>query len=568
MSAVQMDIQKVTELISTDPTSEELGSQLYNLGNNLKETEYANSFLQQDGLTMMMNFLKSPHETIKRSSLTGFLNLMCHYSVLTSVINENYLTQDDVSNNPEEIVEIFCSLLTGIERCGAFGETDLIKSTMNTIAFFLQMIPQGIHIFRLADKKVSEDNIDSYKCFTRLLKDALLYKESLRLLQLIIRNSIMANMSEPIDRMVNAGIVKRLESLRNGEVERVTLSEADKVLIEEMLRPLDNSCSRVSWYIDTIKRQPTKKLIHDVISGMKCSLSKHDFLKIADDCLEDKLEEHLLEINENIEKEFARMSSSLSEKCLLGSPSGSPKYSSSDAAVSYGNESPVSTTTLQTITETKVMSSTQSFEEASNRSSTPNVFTQTLMDYLKLFFDAMNRGGGAPIHLEEIDQFVALPGKAHKKGIFATTPFRRKDKRDKKEERLYFLINVVSEKTARTLGLLYDFALCHTSPSDGQKLAEFALWKIIEGLREDHPKNSCRDILKSVTKNNQFMQKFLSYVCERPLDVGNIQELHSLYGSPTADDFFGKKIRFTTKSDAIKRINEIDSQLHQTRMTL
>jgi len=216
-------------------------------------------------------------------------------------------------------------------------------------------------------------------------------------------------------------------------------------------------------------------------------------------------------------------------------------------------------------------------------------------------------GGGAPIQLEEIDQCIDLPGKARKRSNVLPISFKRSTKREKKEEQISFLIDVVSESTSQTLALRYYSALSNLSASDVQKLAECALWKIMEGLQETQSKSSCNAILKSITtKPQEYIHVFLSYVHGKSLPT-SIHVCHPKDGNINVNNFFkrnqsqkkteqkdissvsipsflksnitSKKSHVvetkesssnpvpnlpTKKSDALKRIREIEFQLQQT----
>jgi len=117
--------------------------------------------------------------------------------------------------------------------------------------------------------------------------------------------------------------------------------------------------------------------------------------------------------------------------------------------------------------------------------------------------------------------------------------FRRSAKRERQEDQISFLIDVVSESTSQTLALRYYSALCNlTEVSDVKKLVECALWKIIKGLRETHSKSSCSAILKSITIEPQkYIQLFLSDVYGRNLPAA-IRVCHPQDGNITANYFF------------------------------
>merc|ERR1712087_435065 len=524
------------------------------------DADYALSFLHHKGLTLLLNLLKNGHPTAKDATLASFLNLICHYSVISAIVNEDHLAVD---------VDIFTALIACYMQSGEFGERKIIKESMGVLSFFIQTLPNGFQLFRQAVLTFSKEN-DPYQSLANNVIHSQLYQESLRLLQLIIRNSIIINTSEPIDRLTKYGLVENLKSLRIIEDPLINLSEADKILIDEILLPLGDTCSRVWWYIDAVKRQPTKKIIEKVINGMGSNMSKRDIFKIADERVEDQLEDHLIEIRENMEKEFSRMSSTLTS---LGSPSstnsptniGSPDSISRQASKSV----PVTTTsTLQTTTESGAVPIGHSISRQASESVpvtttstlqttiesgavpighlcirekckfTPCIFFNILTDYLKTLFTALKLGGGAPIQLEAIDQCIDLPGKARKRSNVLPISFKRSTKREKKEEQISFLIDVVSESTSQTLALRYYSALSNLSASDVQKLAECALWKIMEGLQETQSKSSCNAILKSITtKPQEYIHVFLSYVQGKPLPT-SIHVCHPKDGNINVNNFF------------------------------
>merc|ERR1712087_973383 len=256
------------------------------------DADYALSFLHHKGLTLLLNLLKNGHPTVKASTLDSFWNLICHYSVISSIVNENHLAVD---------MDIFTALIACSMQSGEFGERKIIKESMGVLSFFIQTLPKGFQLFRQAVLTFSKEN-DPYQFLANNVIHSQLYQESLRLLQLIIRNSIIINTSEPIDRLTKYGLVENLKSLRIIEDPLINLSEADKILIDEILLPLGDTCSRVWWYIDAVRRQPTKKIIEKLINGMGSNMSKRDIFKIADERVEDQLEDHLIEIHENMEK--------------------------------------------------------------------------------------------------------------------------------------------------------------------------------------------------------------------------------------------------------------------------
>merc|ERR1712087_2833 len=584
------------------------------------DADYALSFLHHKGLTLLLNLLKNGHPTAKDATLASFLNLICHYSVISAIVNEDHLVVD---------MDVFTTLIACSMQSGELGEKKIIKESMSVLSFFIQTLPNGFQLFRQAVLTFSKEN-DPYQSLANNVIHSQLYQESLRLLQLIIRNSIIINTSEPIDRLTKYGLVENLKSLRIIEDPLINLSEADKILIDEILLPLGDTCSRVWWYIDAVKRQPTKKIIEKVINGMGSNMSKRDIFKIADERVEDQLEDHLIEIRENMEKEFSRMSSTLTS---LGSPSsthsptnlGSPNSISRQASKSV----PVTTTsTLQTTTESGAVPIGHSISRQASESVpvtttstlqttiesgavpighlcirekckfTPCIFFNILTDYLKTLFTALKLGGGAPIQLEAIDQCIDLPGKARKRSNVLPISFKRSTKREKKEEQISFLIDVVSESTSQTLALRYYSALSNLSASDVQKLAECALWKIMEGLQETQSKSSSNAILKSITtKPQEYIHVFLSYVQGKSLPT-SIHVCHPKDGYINVNNFFkrnqsqkktGQKDKSnivsekkshvvetkesssnpvpnlpTKKSDALKRIREIELQLQQT----
>lgn len=587
MSDVQVQIQKIDVLLQKDPESKALSSDLFNLALSLAKPPFAKAFLQQDGLNFILKLLKSDHETVKEITLRCFLNLMCHYSICVAVLEDNYLKND---------LGILCSLLSCIRREEQFGEGDLIKSSMSALTFFIQMLPNGFPSFREAISSVSKENWDPYEAFSQHIIDAQLYREALHLVQVIIRNSVLTNTTEPIDRLKKNGIVNNLLSLKNLKVEKVVLSEGDKLLIEEILLPFGDSCSKVGWFIETIKRQPTKKVIQNTINGMNC-LSRSDILRIAEERLEDKLEEHLIEIHDSIEKEFSRLTSNYS----IGSPTStssfhSPQNSRSPDVGFRSNECiPVTTTTTtsQVVTRKAPVQSGHLCEDQ-KCTFTPCVFLRTIFEYLNTFFRALKCGGGAPIELEEINQRVDLPGKGRRRStVRRMTIFRKGNKRESKEEQIFLLTDAVSDFTARTLVLRYYSALLLLSESDGQKLAEGALWKIMDGLRVEQANQNYQAILKSITNNPQnFIKKALSYVSERSLPLPfqtSIHVLHPQDGNISLDDFFAKNNFHNTRvrnpssvfepfnsnlpspisqKAALARLEDLDTQLHQTIMTL
>merc|ERR1712087_693912 len=594
------------------------------------DADYALSFLHHKGLTLLLNLLKNGHPTAKDATLASFLNLICHYSVISAIVNEDHLVVD---------MDVFTTLIACSMQSGELGEKKIIKESMSVLSFFIQTLPNGFQLFRQAVLTFSKEN-DPYQSLANNVIHSQLYQESLRLLQLIIRNSIIINTSEPIDRLTKYGLVENLKSLRIIEDPLINLSEADKILIDEILLPLGDTCSRVWWYIDAVKRQPTKKIIEKVINGMGSNMSKRDIFKIADERVEDQLEDHLIEIRENMEKEFSRMSSTLTS---LGSPSstnsptniGSPDSISRQAIESV----PVTPTSpLQTTTESGAVPIGHSISRQASESVpvtttstlqttiesgavpighlciheeckfTPCIFFNILTDYLKTLFTALKLGGGAPIQLEAIDQCIDLPGKARKRSNVLPISFKRSTKREKKEEQISFLIDVVSESTSQTLALRYYSALSNLSASDVQKLAECALWKIMEGLQETQSKSSCNAILKSITtKPQEYIHVFLSYVQGKPLPT-SIHVCHPKDGNINVNNFFKRnqsqkktgqkdisrlsipsslKSNITSekkshvvetkesssnpvpnlptkKSDALKRIREIELQLQQT----
>jgi hypothetical protein len=345
------------------------------------------------------------------------------------------------------------------------------------------------------------------------------------------------------------------------------------------------------------------------MNDMSSNMSKHDILRIADERLEDKLEEHLIEIHENIEKEFTRMSSTLS----LGSPSSinsasTPKNIGSPHSVSRqrSDSIPVTTTsTVSTVTESgAVPIGHLCLNEKCDY--TVCIFHRTLADYLKTFFTALKVGGGAPIQLEEIDQCINLPGKPRKRsGTLLMTAFRRTTKREKNEDQISFLIEVISESASQTVALRYYSALSNLSVPDVQKLVECALWKIMEGLRQTQSKSSCSGLLKYITsKPQESIQLFLSYVYGKSLPA-SIYVRHPKEGDINVDYFFKrnqsqgpagqndisgahissekKSLEVETKvcsnnpnipsppankSDALARINEIELQIHQAKTSI
>jgi len=530
MSEIQIYIQEVSGLLQANPLNPDLGSNLYPLTKFLKDPEFALGFLQQDGLPLLLDLLKNGHQTVKGLSLACFLNLLCHYNVISTIIGQESLTSD---------LDVFTVLIDCFMQHETFGERKLINESTCCLMFFIQTLQNGFNLFRRAMASFLEEK-DPYQCLVDNVRHSSLYQETLRLIQLIIRNSIMINTSDPIDRLTKCGLVNQLKSLRTDA--SIVLSEADKILIDEMLQPLGDTCSRVGWYIDAIKRQPTKKIIEKVLTGMNANMSKSDILKIADERLEDKLEEHLIEIHENIEKEFSRMSSTLS----LGSPSSSrsissPKNMGSPDSISREacSSNPVTTTsTLQTITESEAYPCGHLCLNEKCCIS-PCIFFRTLNDYLKTLFTALKVGGGAPIKLDVIGKCIMLPGRSAKRNsVSLMSPFGRRTKREKKEDQISFLIDVVSESTSQTLALRYYSALYDLEDSEVQKLVECGLWKIMEGLRQNQSKSTYNAILKSITtKPQDYIQSFLTNVYGRPLDAEiNIQ--HPREGQLTADLFF------------------------------
>lgn len=535
MTDVKLRIQEINKLIQADPQSETLGGKLFLLGHALHDPDYANSFFQQDGLSCIFPLLKSEHDTIRRSTLKCFLALMCHYPVISAVLNDESLKED---------VDIFCSLLSGFHRCKRFGEANLISSSMNALSILIQMLPNGIHLFRQAVVKVSTEEFDPYEDLVKHIVDRQLYKEALRLLQLIIRNSILADATGPVDRLVSCGVVKNLKSLQASKVETIRLTESEKILVDKVLLPLGDSCSRVGWYMETIKNQPTKKL-----------------------------EAYMNSINDNIEQEFNRMI--ILNKNLTALKSLSSRFSCES------NATTTTTSTVQAITEKGSVSNMNLYQDE-KYPHTPEFFFQTLMEHIKSFLGALKSGGGAPIKLKEIAQCIELPGKQHKQNGVSRMSSK------KREQQIYFLIDVVSEQTSQILTTRHSSALSKVSRSDGQKLAECALWKIMDGLREDYTTQTCNAILKCITKKPQdAAQKFLSYVCKRSLPVS----FHVvMYDNIAVDKFFAERYfaegnesgqeeksfnnsdissPLAKKSDQFaQKINNTASQLHQAQLLL
>lgn len=283
MSKVQLLIEEINDSMKADPPSTKLGENLCRLKLELEDPNYALSFFQQKGLTSLLDWIKIDHLALKEEALSCFLSMMCHYSVISAVIKE-----EDLAGH----VDIFCSLISCTFKRQKYGETKIVKLSMSALTLFIQMIPNGLHLFHQAVGPYSEEKSYPYQNLATNLVDMELYPESLRLLYLILRKSIIVNASEPIHCLINCGIIKNLQSLRNSEVDK-----ADKILIIETMIPLEAPDNGIGWCIESSKRHPTKKIIENVVNSMFSPKSKRAILKIANE-RRDQLEEHFFETHE------------------------------------------------------------------------------------------------------------------------------------------------------------------------------------------------------------------------------------------------------------------------------
>jgi len=255
-------------------------------------------------------------------------------------------------------------------------------------------------------------------------------------------------------------------------------------LVDEMLNLLkEPSCSRqVGWYVATVKRQSTINLIGNVIQRIESvSMTHHDWfiwgdclLKIAGERLGDTIEDRLIKIQQ----------------------------------IPFSTESKAVPATVST-------------------------FLQTFTKNLKMLLTALGRipimaPSEAIIRLEAINQDVPLPG--------LIIPLdEKKDKESKIEElttgcpkgqekTVIFLIAVVSEFTSQTLAQRYFSILSNLITSDVDKFAEYAVWNVIEGLRERYCKSSPDEILKFITNQPQkYIQELCSYVDRSYLPSMNVK---------------------------------------------
>merc|ERR1712087_854650 len=91
------------------------------------DADYALSFLHHKGLTLLLTLLKNGHPTAKDATLASFLNLICHYSVISAIVNEDHLAVD---------MDIFTALIACFMQSGEFGERKIIKESMSVFFFY------------------------------------------------------------------------------------------------------------------------------------------------------------------------------------------------------------------------------------------------------------------------------------------------------------------------------------------------------------------------------------------------------------------------------------------------
>lgn len=226
--------------------SRALGLAVYALRKELRDPEFAKEFALNGGQALLFKILKLQHRTLSQEAMKAFLNLMCHFQVLSTIAD-----QIDPFIIP--------SVLDLLQPCGRFGEHSIIQKALAVLSVILGLAPKlfdQFHNFIVANSQ--SNSVLAYSQFFICLGiNQNLRLKTLHLLDLILcRSALVGLADEVIDALTNCNICGTLVSIHN-------LTREEQCVASHILLPFGNSASRRNWEKSQgPEKEPYSLMIH------------------------------------------------------------------------------------------------------------------------------------------------------------------------------------------------------------------------------------------------------------------------------------------------------------------
>jgi len=462
---VKTSILTIQDLLDRDYAGENLGSKAYNLAVNLQNPEFAIPFVAAEGFQCIPALLKHPREGIKAEGLKCLMNVLCHFSAL-ALLKYNCHTNSDLA--------LYRSLIS-VVLSNNREVANVKHHALSAICIFIEMSHNGYQCYTEAIRGYYGENHCPYQSLCDLVLAKETYIQAIRLIDLIVNQSIQLNNYEVAACLLTSGVLSRVSTLISPGVEGIQLQKLEKDKVSQLERSLK---SIISEQVRAMAE--AKSILYE---------QKNEGKKV-------ELEKQMVKIRKN---------------------------------------------------------------------RATSVCYQVFNGYVTNFFCRIQYGHGEPIDLKEVGHTVRLPF-----GNLTCIPGVKCILEHKQA-----LIDI-AQLLSCALCLQYYPLIPDLTLSDIHKIAECAMWKLVEGIRE-LKFQSCQEILDYVTKDpTKYVNTFLTDVYIRCLpaavyvsdmksgkvNVDNFFKKHQALGSVNKGSFQDLKV---TPDFVRTKITLVTSCLHQNK---